>query len=244
MSDLEKLRKEYQEYAYIISHDLSAPLRHINEFSVMLLESLEDKLGEDERLYADFLQKAVKKINDMQEALLKYSRLNTQTQEPQIINLNEILEEVLSSLGPIIQQKNATVLIDDLPHVMMDSAQAKFLFQEILKNALQYNDGDDVRVHVGVGQKDEDSTDRQWFFVRDNGIGIEEKFNDAVFKMFRRLHAEGDYADNIFGKVQGVGLTFAKKIIQQHGGQVLLQKPAQDLIDYKGVELKFSLPCA
>ncbi|NCT41485.1 MAG: GHKL domain-containing protein [Alphaproteobacteria bacterium] len=219
---------EYADFAYTVSHDLSAPLRHIKEFARLLIASRADQLNEEEREYADYLQKSLERVDKMQQGLLAFSRVNTRSQSSESINTNELIANVLCSLEGEITELNPSINHGEMPEIYGDPSQIHTVFLSIIDNAIKFHKEGSAR-EISIDAKSK--SDKVIFTIRDNGIGMQEKFCTEVFRMFRMLHPAGKFAGH------GVGLTLAKKIIERHGGEINIKSSPNEW-----TEVTFSLP--
>lgn len=225
-SEAESIAKEYQDFAYIVSHDLNAPLRHVKEFTRLLIGSRPGSLNDQEKEYIQFLEKSLGKLDDMQEALLAFSRLNTRFGVLTKSDCNKLVAEALKDLDPVISQHFPAVECGNLPNLNVEPRQFQMLFYYLIDNALKFHEkGAKRKLHIGV--KDQD--DSYLFEIRDNGIGIAPEYHEEVFKMFRRLNP--DQYPGI-----GAGLTLAQKIVHKHGGEILIESEPE-----KGTSVFFSV---
>lgn len=162
-------------------------------------------------------------IND----LLTYSRVSTRGKEPSPTDCGAVLQKVLASLAPAVEESGAQITFDPLPTVMVDAGQLEQLFQHLLGNALKFRRDLPPRVHVSSQRQE-----GEWLFsVRDNGIGLEPKHADRIFVIFQRLHGRSEY------KGTGVGLALCKKIVERHGGRIWVEP-----IPGQGSTFFFTLP--
>jgi light-regulated signal transduction histidine kinase (bacteriophytochrome) len=222
-------KKELEDFVYTVSHDLCAPLRHIREFSKILLETLEGRLSEEEREYFDYILTSTNKANKIMTALLQYSRLNTEVQEFVNFDFSELLEEVVHSFTSEIKQKKAVVKTVDMPPTLTgDRHQIEQLFMALMSNALIFHTDKTNPPKIKITAKHHDD---EWLFtVVDNGIGIDAEYHEDVFKILKRLDPE------TYPQGMGVGLTIAKKIVQRHGGKIWIESELG-----KGTKVLFTL---
>lgn len=223
----EAIAREYEDFAYIVSHDLSAPLRHVREFTQLLVEARGQNLTDDEKSYVGFLEKSLLRIDRMQEALLAFSRVNTQAAEPEEVDCKALVLEILENFTDEIKAKKAEIFCGDLPVVRADYAQLRQVFYHLISNALKfYEEGAVTNVSI-EGRKE----GKVFVFeVRDNGIGIAPEYHEEIFRMFRRLNPE-KYPGT------GAGLTIARKIARRHGGDLRV-----DSIAGEGARAVLTLP--
>jgi light-regulated signal transduction histidine kinase (bacteriophytochrome) len=162
-------------------------------------------------------------IND----LLALSRVNTQALVLEQTDLNEIVRAVLENLNPVIQEKKAGISCAPLPTLRVDRNQMVSLFQNLLANALKYNQDQTPKIDIGY----EEEGENRRFFVRDNGIGIDPQFHDRIFMIFQRLHTRQEYSGT------GIGLALCKKIVERHNGGIRVESRKGE-----GATFSFTLP--
>jgi signal transduction histidine kinase len=212
--ELFQSNKELDDFAYIASHDLKEPLRGIHNYSTFLLEDYADKLDEDGRAKLETLTRLTRRMEVLIDSLLHFSRLGRVDLAIDDVDLNEIVEQVVDSLGITLKQGGIDLRVPrPLPTVRADRARVGEIFHNLILNAMKYNDKAEKWIEVGF-------LDREpvVFYVRDNGIGIQEKHFDSVFRIFKRLHARDKY-----GGGTGAGLTIVKKIVERHNGRIWVE---------------------
>jgi signal transduction histidine kinase len=223
--ELEAVNKELEHFTYVVSHDLKEPLRGIDTFSQFLLEDYYDKIDDDGKDYLKRVSAAAARMRNLIDDVLALSRISRIKNPYETVDPARLIEDAVKRLGPIIEEKNAQVNIDDeLPHVSCDKVKMTEVFYNFIANALKYNDKEKPLIDIGF--KDEK------FFVRDNGIGIDEEHFETVFQIFKRLHGRAEY-----GGGTGAGLAIVKKIIEEHGGKVELES-----VKGEGTVFSFNIP--
>ena len=216
---VENVSKEYEEFAYIVSHDLNAPLRHVREFTRLLIGSQKDNLSEEEQEYVRFLEQSLAKLDDMQQALLVFSRLNTQARPKEKTDMNTLVRDVVSDMWQSFEKYDVDLEVADLPFLSVDRRQATILFTHLLDNALKFHKSDEAKRKVLISAVEQGDV---WLFeIKDNGIGIKDEYCASVFRLFTRLEPE-KYAGI------GAGLTLAQKIVHRHKGEILIQSKSDD----------------
>lgn len=221
-ADLVRKNRELEDLASIAAHDLSEPLRKVMLFSDRLDTTVADRLDAREKRFMDRMHKAVAVMSDRIEALLELSRVATQTRRFAPVPLREVVDAALARLAGEIEATGAEVDIGALPTVHGDFAQLRQLFGNLLDNALKFRRAEvppRIEVRARAQRDDPRSTNGvSWEVeVDDNGIGIEPRHAERVFKPFARLHGAKAYSG------VGIGLTISKKIAGRHGGELRVE---------------------
>jgi signal transduction histidine kinase len=213
-AELQQSNRELDDFAYIASHDLKEPLRGIHNYSRFLLEDYADKLDADGRAKLETLMRLTRRMEVLIDSLLQYSRLGRIDLTMTEVDLNEVVAEVLENLEASLHAEHAEVVVPrPLPMALCDRVQAGEIFHNLIVNGVKYNDRERKRIEIGY-----EEGAPPVFFVRDDGIGIPEKHQDAIFRIFKRLHARDRY-----GGGTGAGLTIVKKIIERHNGRIRVE---------------------
>ena len=215
---------ELEAFAYIVSHDLQEPLRGICNFAQILLDGSSEQLGQQELIWLNTILRLSGRMSHQINALLQYSRASQQSLEVQLVDLNLLLRSVLEDLSTTIKNTETQIEIPQiLPTLACDRIRVASVFSNLITNAIKYNDQTEKQIEIGYFENP-----TLTFFVRDNGIGIPEKFHDTIFTIFRRLHGRNDY-----GGGTGAGLAIARKHIERHGGRLWLESiPGQGTTFY------------
>lgn len=218
-------KKELEEFAYAVSHDLNAPFRHIREFAKLLVLNLGDKVTGDEVEYLQYMEASVNQAQAMLDALLEYSRINTCAEGRSNVNCNDLLQDVVSDLQVKIDQVGASVECEGLPaQVHVIPSQFRKLLYYILDNALEYR-RPNVATKIKIIAEEKGGF---WLFsCQDNGIGIPAEQRENIFKMFRRLTSQKDPAHI------GAGLTLAQKIAEKHGGEMWVEPGDETFVCFR-----------
>ncbi|RPJ07724.1 MAG: hypothetical protein EHM28_06195 [Spirochaetaceae bacterium] len=214
-AELIRSNQELEQFAYVASHDLQEPLRKIIVFNDRLDKTYAKILGQQENEDATRLRKAVTRMQSLITSLLEYSRVSSKMGASKRVKLSELAEEVKSDLEQRILASSGTVQIGQLPEIDADPVQMRRLLQNLISNALKFHRKDTppiVRVYVA---KTSDSSFE--LVVQDNGIGIEKEFQERIFRIFERLHAQGEYEGS------GIGLAVCQKIADRHGGSIRVE---------------------
>ena len=202
--------KELENFAYVASHDLKEPLRTISNFTQLLQNRLDSKLDDTDREFMEFIKGGVKNMNNLIDGLLTYSQVNTSDHMLELVHIPNLLFIIQNSLKSSIQETNATIEIKNIPETIVgDKLKIKQLFQNLIINAIKFRKpGAHPQICISSIQNE-----NYWeFFVKDNGIGIKQEFQEKIFQLFKRLHARNEYPGC------GIGLALCKRIVNQHGG--------------------------
>lgn len=220
-AELERSNRELDDFAYIASHDLKEPLRGIHNYASFLMEDYAAHLDEGGRDKLKTLIVLSQRLEGLINALLYYSRVGRADLNRAQTDLNTVVEDVLFSLKPVIEERNVVIrLPKPLPRAYCDGIQIGEVFRNLITNAMKYNDKDDRWIEVGCTEEPGAAVT---FYVRDNGIGIAQKHQDAVFRIFKRLNTR-----DRFGEGTGLGLTIAQKIVERHGGAIWLESQPRE----------------
>ncbi len=223
---LEKSNKELEQYAYIASHDLQEPLRIINNYTQLLARKYNDLLDEQGLSFMGYITENTNRMKDLIQDLLELSRISGNKSQITKVDLNQTLKKVLENLKVPISDSKAEIFLDDLPQVKGDAAQIRQLFQNLINNALKFNDKKPPKIFVKVNTEN----GKPVFSVKDNGIGIDRKYFDKLFVMFQRLHLKNEYPGT------GIGLTICRKVVENHDGKIWVESEPG-----KGSEFFFTL---
>ncbi len=220
----EKLKEsndELQQFAYIASHDLQEPLRKVVVFGDRLKTRCRDAIDAQGRDYLERIENATKRMQNFIDDLLAFSRITTKAQPFVSVDLNKIVQEVLSDLEVRIEQTKARIERVDLLAIEADPLQMRQLFQNLIGNALKFHKKGyapsvriSCRVFSGRRLSESLSGDLCQILVEDDGIGFDEKHKDRIFEVFQRLHGRSEYQGT------GIGLAVCKKIVARHGGHI------------------------
>lgn len=204
--------KELEQFAFVASHDLQEPLRKIQTFSNRLEQTLKDNIDERSKSYLERLVNASGRMQLLIHELLNFSRIS-RSEDPFVdINLNELLALSLADLNILVEQKQATVTVGNLPTIKADHNQIYRLFLNLLQNSLKFTHpkrNPEISLELY-----EESADFSVIVLRDNGIGFNDKYKDRIFKLFERLHARTEHDG------AGMGLAICRKIMDRHNGLI------------------------
>jgi signal transduction histidine kinase len=225
--ELKRSNKELEQFAYISSHDLQEPLRMVTSFTQLLEKRYKDQLNNEADEYIEFIVEGAHRMKYLIDDLLAFSRLNTQSREIEIINLETVLNDVLSNLTVSLEESNAIITHDTLPTILADESQMWQVFQNLILNAIKFHGSNTPIIDI-FANRDE----KEWIFaVKDNGIGIGKEYQKQIFEVFKRLHTREKYPGS------GIGLSISQKIIRRHGGNIWVESELG-----KGSTFYFTIP--
>jgi PAS domain S-box-containing protein len=213
-ADLERSNEELQQFAYIVSHDLQAPLRAVTGYLNLLKKRYRERLDDKAQKYINSAMSGAERMKEMIRALLNLSRVKTRGEELTSTSAETVLKHVLDDLAPMIEESDAEVTHDPLPTVMADEAQLAQVFQNLIANGIKFRrEGVRPRVHITARREGD-----EWVFVvEDNGIGIDPGQTDRIFQIFQRLHTREEYPGT------GIGLALCRRIVERHGGRIWVE---------------------
>ncbi len=226
-SALERSNAELEKFALTVSHDLNEPLRAISGFVSLLEKRYGDSLDDEAREMIDFIVRGVGRMKEMIRELLLYARLDSEETGDEPVNFGEVLNTVEENLHAAIDESNARIEYDNLPTLVVSKTLMIRLFQNLVENAIKYNDTDAPVIRITASERD-----GAWEFrVSDNGPGIPGDLRERVFSVFYR-HARPDRLDGV-----GLGLSICRKIVKRCGGTIEAGQA-----DDRGAVFVFDLP--
>jgi PAS domain S-box-containing protein len=210
-NELEAANKELEAFTYSVSHDLRAPLRHIDGFSQLLVDEYGPQLPDDVRRYLNRIQTGARHMGQLVDELLNLARIGRKGIRLQVTGLDSVVEQVVSDLKTELNGRKIEWKVGSLPYVECDSTLVKQVFANLLSNAVKYTRPRNPAV-IEVGSVPDDG--HPAIFVRDNGVGFSMKYADKLFGVFQRLHRAEDFEGT------GIGLATVQRIVQKHGGRI------------------------
>lgn len=215
---LEQSNLELQQFAYVASHDLQTPLRAVAGFAQLLQSQYQGQLDEAADKYILTIVSSCERMKTMINDLLAYSRVESQAVPFKPVNMLNVFDDAAMILSAAVQETGGTLTHGDLPTVLGDKAQLSQLLMNLIGNGLKYHGNEPPHVHVDAEETPRGCT----ISIRDNGIGIEPRFHDRIFDVFRRLHTQEEYAGT------GIGLAICRRIVKKHNGRLwLTSKPGE-----------------
>lgn len=225
--DLLRSNRELESFAYVASHDLQEPLRMISSFTQLLQKRYRDKLDDTANEYIHFAVDGAKRMHDLINGLLQYSRIQRKAGEFSVVDMNKVVDRLKHIFKLALREKEIELVSETtFPKVSADEYQMQQLLQNLIGNAIKFSNSNksifvgseiDKRSHV--------------FYVRDEGIGIEPQYFEKIFQIFQRLMPKDQYDGT------GIGLAVCKRIVERHGGKIWVESEPG-----KGSTFRFSLP--
>jgi len=226
---LERSNEKLEEFSHVVSHDLKEPLRTVEAFSGFLLEDYADRLDEEGVNYLHTLKKTSARMRELINDLLSLASIHMDTASFERVNVNKVLDEIREDIR--VRLKGVSLQIDEnLPLIMGSKIRIGELLTNLVVNAIKYNDKALPTVHVGCLAESRDRG-MHTFFVQDNGIGIEARYQERIFGIFEKLNPREDYEGT------GVGLAICKRIVEEHGGEIWVESEVG-----KGSTFFFTIP--
>jgi PAS domain S-box-containing protein len=217
---------ELEQFTYVASHDLQEPLRTIKSYAQLLSRRFHGQLGNDGDEFLGYIVGGIDRMQTLIADLLAYSELSRTPRAPQEVDITGLFHEAVSNLRAAINEAGAIVTTDPLPVLSVRPIQIQQLFENLLSNAIKYRRDELPRIHLSCSQ-----TDTEWkFTLSDNGMGIEPRYADQIFGLFKRLHGR-----EVPGT--GIGLAICKRVVESHRGRIwMTSEPG------KGSQFHFTLP--
>ena len=213
VAKLEESNERLEQFASVASHDLQEPLRMVTRYLELAERRYSDDLDENCKEFIDFAVDGAERMREMIDGLLEYSRVETRSDSFDTVDLDAVLDDVLTDLQFKIDETDATITREPLPTVEGDGRQLHQLFQNLVSNAIDYSGDEPPRIHVSATRDGAEWT----ISVRDEGIGIDADDADRIFDIFQRLHSVEERAGS------GIGLALCKRIVERHGGEIWVE---------------------
>lgn len=224
---LETVSNDFEQFAYVVSHDLQEQVRNITNFAGLLEKRMQDDKDEEMKLCLGVINGSSARLNLLLSDLLTFSRIG-RNKMPEPVDCTKVFAGVLSEMEETIRKNQAKITIGKMPVIMGFEGEIKLLFQNLLSNALKFRNKIST---PEISFQCHNKSGVMEFSITDNGIGLAEVYSKKIFMMFQRLHPDEDYPGT------GAGLALCKKIINHHGGEIWVKsKPGQ------GSDFYFTIP--
>ncbi|HTL48669.1 MAG TPA: ATP-binding protein [Verrucomicrobiae bacterium] len=222
---LKKSNRDLEQFAHTVSHDLQEPLRVVALYADLLKRRAGADAGAEMKQFLDFIYEAAARAQNLTQSLLNLAKFGATPPRLQAVNLATIVEATLHNMQARLREKKAVVLTEPLPMVTADSLQIGQLFQNLISNALKYNDSPSPEIRIEMEEKE-----LEWqIAVKDNGMGIRKEDRGKIFEAFTQL--------GMAVQGSGLGLAICKKIVERHGGRIWVEAHSP-----KGSAFFFTLP--
>ena len=229
-AQLDGANKELEAFAYSVSHDLRAPLRHISGFSSLLTKRSADVVDEQSRHYVERIANSAGQMGVLIDDLLQFSRTGRAELQINRVDMDAVLAEALEGARADAAERDIEWSIEALPRVIGDAALLRQVWANLLGNAVKFTRGRSP-AHIGVGTRDDDGAAEDVFWVRDDGVGFDPEYAHKLFGVFQRLHSTDQFEGT------GIGLANVQRIVGRLGGRVWAEGALDD-----GATFYFSLP--
>lgn len=225
--ELRRANDDLQQFAYSASHDLQEPIRNVAVYSELVAKKYHNVLDADGQQFLGFLQEGGRRLATLINDLLAYTRAGMAQAVEAPVQAATVLEHTLASLAEAVRESGAVVTSDGLPEVFMGESHLQQVFQNLIGNALKYRSEDPPRIHVSASKRG-----ASWLFsVSDNGIGIDPRYKEKIFGVFKRLHHDQKYGGT------GIGLAICQRVVERYGGRIWVESEPG-----KGATFFFSVP--
>ena len=225
--ELSRANEELRQFGYAASHDLREPLRTVGSYSQLLVRRYSGMLDDEAREFMGYITDSVHRMDSLLSDLLTYShQLNIRDQVLSTVSTEAVLQSVLLNLDSLIKETGAKITSGELPELQSDFVQLSQVFQNLISNSIKYRGPEPPTIHVSA----EEGEDAWTLSFKDNGMGIEPRYHEQIFGIFKRLHGR-EYPGT------GIGLALCKRIVERHGGRIWVESEAG-----QGADFKFTIP--
>jgi light-regulated signal transduction histidine kinase (bacteriophytochrome) len=225
---LEAANKELEAFSYTVSHDLRAPLRHIDGYVDLLVSRCRNELNDKGRHYVDIIAGSARQMGRLIDELLQFSRTGRAEMHLGMLEMSLVFQEALSLVKDNYSELPIEWVIGEIPNVRGDYTLIRQVWMNLLDNAVKYSRKKDIiKIEVNAIEEENEII----FSIKDNGVGFDMQYANKLFGVFQRLHPAEEFEGN------GIGLASIKRIINRHGGRIWAEAELNN-----GATFKFTLP--
>jgi light-regulated signal transduction histidine kinase (bacteriophytochrome) len=211
-AELRRSNEELRRFASVVSHDLQEPLRMVTSYMQLLKRDLGSNLTEAQAEYLNFAIDGGRRMSELIQDLLSYSRVSAVAPHRELVDFNEVVKDVQVHLRAAIEESGATVIVSELPEMTADASQVRQLFQNLVSNAIKYRSDKPPLIRISAQHRD-----GEWLFsVADNGLGIDPENQQRIFEMFSRVQDR-----SVPGT--GIGLAICQRVVERMGGRIWVE---------------------
>jgi PAS domain S-box-containing protein len=216
--ELRRANEDLQQFAYSASHDLQEPVRNVAVYSELVALRYKDVVDPEGKRYLEFLTEGGRRMATLIHDLLAYTRAGVLEGEAPLIDCSAVLQHTLAGLSEAFRESNGAVTYDSLPKLYMGETHLHQVFQNLIVNSLKYRNEKPPRIHISAARQD-----AAWLIsVQDNGIGIDPRYKEKIFGVFKRLHRDEKYSGT------GIGLAICQRVVERYGGRIWVEsKPGE-----------------
>ncbi|MCP4201050.1 MAG: response regulator [bacterium] len=211
LQELERSNEDLSSFASMAAHELKAPLRTVGKYTELLKADLAGDLPQKAKESLEFVHEGARNMQRLVDGLLEFSRVSAEWRGFQACDCNTLVNRALRSLQPLIEESGAMVRRQGLPTILGDADELEHVFQNLLSNALKFRSEKTPEISISVNREEESYV----FSVQDNGIGIDPRDGERIFKVFSRLHPDRPGS--------GIGLALCRRIVERHGGRIWVE---------------------
>ena len=227
---LQEANQELESFSYSVSHDLRAPLRHINAFTQLLLDRDHEDMDKTSLRFLNNIAASSDRMSQLIDDLLKFSRTSRAEMELRAVDFSSLIEKLVEEIEITDEDRVIDWQIASMPVVQADPALMRVVWSNLIANAVKYT-GLAENAHIEISKDMDETGEFYHFYIRDNGVGFDPQYADKLFGVFQRLHQRDEFDGT------GIGLATVRRVIHRHGGRVWAESELG-----QGATFYFSLP--
>jgi light-regulated signal transduction histidine kinase (bacteriophytochrome) len=218
-SRVQERTAELESFSYSVSHDLRAPARHIAGFGQVLKDDFSEKLGIEGKAHLERIITSANRMNDLIDDLLKLSKISRKALKIRRIDISKMIHAICQDIKQIPAERESRFIIAEGVDARADENLMHILLKNLIDNAWKFTQNKvSSRIEFGVGQRNGGPV----YFIKDNGVGFDQKYSERVFEPFQRLHNNNDFEGT------GIGLAIVKRIIDMHSGEIWVESKVDE----------------